>query len=44
MKSGDTARATKLGKDFLARQPNGPYAKRVSSLIGDANATPPPGN
>jgi hypothetical protein len=43
VKSGDTAQATKLGKDFLARQPNGPYAKRVSSLIGDARATPAPG-
>jgi hypothetical protein len=43
VKSGDTARATTLGKDFLARQPNGPYAKRVSSLIGDTNVTPTSG-
>jgi hypothetical protein len=43
VKSGNTAQATKLGKDFLARQPNGPYAKRVSSLIGDVSATPTPG-
>jgi hypothetical protein len=43
VKSGDTALATKLGKEVLARQPNGPYAKRVTSLIGDARATPAPG-
>ena len=42
VKSGDTAQATRLGKAFLARQPNGPYAKRVSSLIGDARTTPGP--
>jgi hypothetical protein len=43
VKSGDAAQATRLGKDFLARQPNGPYAKRVSSLVADARATPAPG-
>jgi hypothetical protein len=43
VKSGDVAQATRLGKAFLARQPNGPYAKRVSSLIGDTRATPATG-
>jgi hypothetical protein len=43
VKSGDLAQATRLGKAFLARHPNGPYAKRVSSLIGDARATPAAG-
>lgn len=43
VKSGDGAQATRLGKAFLARQPNGPYAKRVSSLIGDTRAAPAQG-
>jgi hypothetical protein len=43
VKSGDTAQAARLGRDFLGRQPNGPYAKRVSSLIGDTRAAPAPG-
>lgn len=42
VKSGDTAQAARLGKDFLARQPNSPYEKRVSSLIGDARTTTGP--
>jgi hypothetical protein len=33
--SGDRARASRLGKDFLARHGNGPYERRVRSLIGD---------
>lgn len=41
VKSGDTAQAARLGKDFLARHPNGPYAKRVSSLIGAAPTAGP---
>lgn len=32
---GDRASAARLGKEFLARQPNGPYARRVSSLIAE---------
>lgn len=32
---GDRAGAARLGKEFLARQPNGPYARRVSSLIAE---------
>jgi hypothetical protein len=32
---GDRATAARLGKEFLARQPNGPYARRVSSLVAD---------
>jgi hypothetical protein len=43
VKSGNTALAKKVGKDFLARQPNSPYGKRVTSLIGDARATDAPG-
>jgi hypothetical protein len=34
--SGETTRAHKLGKDFLARHANGPYERRVRSLIGEA--------
>jgi hypothetical protein len=33
--SGDRSRATRLGKDFLAKHANGPYERRVRSLIGD---------
>ena len=33
--SGETARAHKLGKAFLARHANGPYERRVRSLIGE---------
>jgi hypothetical protein len=33
--SGDRARAARLGKDFLAKHANGPYERRVRSLIGD---------
>jgi hypothetical protein len=32
---GDQAGAARLGKEFLARQPNGPYARRVRSLIAE---------
>jgi hypothetical protein len=32
---GDRTAAARLGKEFLARQPNGPYARRVSSLVAD---------
>jgi hypothetical protein len=31
--SGDRATAKRLGEDFLERNPRGPYAQRVSSLI-----------
>jgi hypothetical protein len=33
--SGDRPRASRLGKDFLAKHANGPYERRVRSLIGD---------
>lgn len=32
---GDTATARNIGQQFLAKHANGPYAKRVKSLIGD---------
>jgi hypothetical protein len=32
---GDRDAAVRLGKSFLAGQPNGPYARRVRSLVGD---------
>ncbi len=34
--SGNRATATRLGRAFLKRSPNGPYARRVRSLLGDA--------
>ena len=38
---GDRDTASRLGRDFLQNHPNGPYAQRVKSLIGDAgNHTP----
>ena len=33
--SGDRPRASRLGMDFLAKHANGPYERRVRSLIGD---------
>lgn len=33
--SGEKQAAARLGKAFLARDPNGPYARRVRSLIGE---------
>jgi len=33
--NGDRAGALHLGKAFLAKQPQGPYARRVRSLIGE---------
>ncbi|MFZ5892015.1 MAG: hypothetical protein ACOY0T_13245 [Myxococcota bacterium] len=38
--SGDRAGAQRLGQSFLAKNPQGPYARRVRSLIG-ANAGEP---
>lgn len=35
VKRGDRAQATRLGRDFLARHADGPYARRVRSLIGE---------
>lgn len=32
---GDRAQATRIGRDFLARHSDGPYARRVRSLIGE---------
>lgn len=34
-KRGDRAQAARLGRDFLARHADGPYARRVRSLIGE---------
>ncbi|HEY3496398.1 MAG TPA: tetratricopeptide repeat protein [Polyangiaceae bacterium] len=34
-KKGDRAAAARLGKSFLAGHPNGPYARRVRSLVGE---------
>jgi len=34
-KSGNKALALRLGREFLNKQPNGPYARRVQSLIGE---------
>jgi hypothetical protein len=37
---GDRDAAARIGRDFLQNHPNGPYAKRVRSVIGDsANGT-----
>ncbi len=33
--SGEKQAATRIGKAFLARDPNGPYARRVRSLLGE---------
>lgn len=38
---GDRQAATRLGTAFLARNPNGPYARRVRSLIGASDAASP---
>jgi TolA-binding protein len=37
---GDKAGAARIGKAFLLRDPNGPYARRVRSLLGDAAPAP----
>ncbi len=34
--SGNQSAANRLGSSFLKRSPNGPYARRVRSLLGDA--------
>jgi hypothetical protein len=34
VKGGDRAQATRLARDFLARHADGPYARRVRSLVG----------
>lgn len=36
--SGDHAAASRLGKQFLAQSPNGPYARRIRSLLAQADA------
>jgi TolA-binding protein len=33
---GDRDTAARIGRDFLQNHPNGPYAKRVRSVIGDS--------
>jgi TolA-binding protein len=40
--SGNRASAERLGKAFLKRNPNSPYARRVRSLIGDRATTTDP--
>jgi TolA-binding protein len=39
---GDRQSATRIGRDFLQSHPNGPYAQRVRSVIGDTNSAPAP--
>jgi hypothetical protein len=39
---GDRQSATRIGRDFLQSQPNGPYAQRVRSVIGETNGAPAP--
>jgi TolA-binding protein len=39
---GDRQSATRIGRDFLQSQPNGPYAQRVRSVIGDATGAHAP--
>jgi hypothetical protein len=34
--SGDTAAASRLGNKFLAQSPNGPYARRIRSLLAQS--------
>jgi hypothetical protein len=37
---GDSRAAARLGKSFLAKNPNGPYARRVRSLVGGSSPAP----
>jgi hypothetical protein len=39
--SGDHTAASRLGKQFLAQSPNGPYARRIRSLLAQAEAPKP---
>jgi hypothetical protein len=39
--AGDHAAASRLGKQFLAQSPNGPYARRIRSLLAQAGAPKP---
>jgi TolA-binding protein len=39
---GDRALASRVGNQFLATHANSPYARRVKSLIADANSRPSP--
>jgi TolA-binding protein len=34
---GDRDAAARIGRDFLQNHPNGPYAQRVRSVIGDSS-------
>jgi TolA-binding protein len=36
---GDRDAAARIGRDFLQNHPNGPYAQRVRSLIGEGSAS-----
>jgi hypothetical protein len=38
---GDRDSASRIGRSFLQNHPNGPYAQRVKSVIGDAGAHAP---
>ena len=40
-RAGDRANLAAAGKDFLAKHPNGPYATRVRSLIGETRRVAP---
>jgi outer membrane protein assembly factor BamD (BamD/ComL family) len=37
-RSGNRSAAQTLARQFLARQPNSPHAKRIESLLGQASA------
>jgi TolA-binding protein len=39
---GDQRSATRIGRDFLQSHPNGPYAQRVRSVIGDTTGAQSP--
>ena len=41
-RAGDRAGVAAAGKDFLAKHPNGPYATRVRSLMGEPRPAGPP--
>ena len=41
-RAGDRAGVVAAGKDFLAKHPNGPYATRVRSLMGEPRPAGPP--
>jgi hypothetical protein len=40
-RAGDRAGVAAVGKEFLTRHPNGPYATRVRSMMGDSSRSGP---